>query len=319
MVYAILLGLGLFLAQDVAVKKMSILLTGGSGFIGRHFCYSAVAQGAQVTVLTRDLAVAARVLPREVRLHENLVDICDEEKFDVVLNLAGEPLGNNRWTTARKKLFLDSRVRVTEKLLTFFDRRESRPKLVISGSAVGYYGHNSALLDESSSAANGFSHQLCRSWEDIALGFESLGSRLCFLRTGIVLGESGALARMLPAFRMGLGGPIGDGEQYMSWIHRNDMISLIYHCIKDKSISGPVNATAPNPVTNREFAGMLGAALRRPAVLRMPSMMARALFGEMAEELLLNGQRALPRVALESGFVFQFPDLKSALVDLVEP
>ena len=318
MVYAILLGLNLFLARDVAVRPMSILVTGGSGFIGRHFCESAIARGAQVTVLTRDRAKAARFLPRGVSLYENLNDIGNEEIFDIVVNLAGEPLGDNRWTAKRKKLFIDSRVGITERLLTFFGRRESRPKHVISGSAVGYYGHSSVPLDESSSGSAGFSHQLCRSWEDTALGFESLGSRVCLLRTGIVLGESGALARMLPAFRMGLGGPLGDGGQYMSWIHRDDMISLINHCIEDKGIRGPVNATAPNPVTNREFASMLGATLRRPANIRMPSVMAKALFGEMANELLLNGQRILPTVVLEGGFVFRFPNLESALVDLLE-
>ncbi|MDE0841895.1 MAG: TIGR01777 family oxidoreductase [Porticoccaceae bacterium] len=299
------------------MQGKSILLTGGSGFIGRHFCRSAVQSGAAVTVLTRDVRSAAKVVPESVTLCARLDQIDADKSFDTLVNLAGQPLAAGRWNVARKREFFISRVDFTARLVNFFDRRSQPPKQVISGSAVGYYGPGKAPVNELSAPADGFSHQLCDRWEAAARGFEGLGSRVCYLRTGIVLGELGALARMLPAFRLGLGGPIGDGQQQMSWIHRDDMISLIAHCIDHPTLSGPVNATAPKPVSNRQFSRALGRALGRPALLAMPGAIIRLLFGEMGDELLLRGQHALPEVLLTSGFKFKYPDLEVALEALL--
>ena len=296
----------------------SLLLTGGSGFIGRHFCRSAIRSGISVTLLTRNVTAAASVVPETVRLCASLEDIDADTHFDTVVNLAGEPLGDGRWSSARKGKFFTSRVDFTEALVDFFSRRNTPPKQVISGSAIGYYGPGTEPVNESSTATEGFSHTLCHRWEVAASGFERLGSRVCYLRTGIVLGELGALARMLPAFRLGLGGPMGDGEQYMSWIHRDDMVALIKHCIDHPTLSGPVNATAPAPGSNRQFSRELGRALRRPEALPMPAVMARLLFGEMADELLLQGQCVLPEALLATDFRFQYPELGIALEALLD-
>ena len=189
---------------------------------------------------------------------------------------------------------------------------------MISGSAIGYYGPGEQAVDETTAPVDGFSHQLCRTWENSARRFEALGCRICYLRTGIVLGEEGALARMLPAFKLGLGGPIGNGLQWMSWIHINDMVELIVHCINNPEIAGAINATAPNPVTNQEFSATLAGLLERPNFFRMPAFMIKLLFGEMGEELLLQGQKVLPAKALNSRFKFQFSNLKGALSNILD-
>ncbi|MGB1869101.1 MAG: TIGR01777 family oxidoreductase [Porticoccaceae bacterium] len=298
----------------------SILITGGSGFIGRHLSLEAIAQGWQVIVLTRNIVAAAGRLPAEVRLIESLDSLGDEERIDAVVNLAGEPLAAARWTEARKQQFIHSRVETTEALYQFFLKREQRPEVVVSGSAIGFYGAGNGQdmpVDESATAVDNFSHQLCGRWEQSAEPFASLGIRLICLRTGIVLGEEGALAKMLPPFRLGLGGPVGDGQQWMPWIHIRDMVALILHCVDRTELSGPVNATAPNPVRNRDFSRQLGAALHRPAILPMPGPLVRLLFGQMGDELLLQGQRVIPRKVQDSGFNFQYPLLDDALDDLL--
>lgn len=295
----------------------SVLVTGGTGFIGRHFCRSALARGMRVTVLTRDVKAAKQNLPPETRLCGSLDELRSHDTFQIVVNLAGEPLAARRWNTARKQSFYTSRVGFTDRLVTFFKNHHQVPDHVISGSAVGFYGPSQAPLDETSSPIDSFSHRLCRDWESSARAFEALGSRVCCLRTGIVLGEQGALSRMLPAFKVGLGGPLGSGEQWMSWIHRDDMVASIHHCIDHVELRGPVNATALNPVTNRQFTRALGVALQRPTILPMPAFMARLLFGEMADELLLQGQNVRPAALSASGFKFLYPQLEVALSSLL--
>jgi len=298
----------------------TILITGGTGFIGRHLSTEASARGWQVVVLTRDTVAAAHRLPAEVRLIESLDRLGDDQTVDAVVNLAGEPLAAGRWTEARKQKFISSRVATTEALYQFFAAREQQPEVLVSGSAIGYYGAGNAQdkpVDESAAAVDNFSHQLCKSWEKSAAPFESLGIRLVRLRTGIVLGEEGALAKMLPPFKLGLGGPVGDGRQWMPWIHISDMVALILHSVDKAELSGPVNATAPNPVRNRDFTRALGAALHRPAIFPMPGPVVKLLFGQMGEELLLQGQRVIPRKVQDSGFNFQYPLLEGALADLL--
>lgn len=291
----------------------SIFLTGGSGFIGQHFCNHAEKLGFQLCVLTRKPDAAAARLPVSVRLITQLNELEDDYAPDIIVNLAGEPLAAGRWTRRRKQRFYESRVTLTDQLYDFFAAREHRPKVMISGSAIGYYGPGNQPVDENSSAVDGFSHQLCHAWEQSAKRFETLGCRVCYLRTGIVLGEEGALARMLPPFKMALGGPIGSGRQGMSWIHVDDMVAVIAHCINNPEMVGAVNSTAPNPVSNAQFSAALGSVLKRPAVLPMPAFMVKILFGEMGEELLLQGQYVLPNKLLATEFTFQYPDLENAL------
>ena len=295
----------------------SILVTGGSGFIGSAFCKKAVDRGNKVTVLTRNPASAAKSLPEEASLIKQLDELDEGQAIDTVLNLAGEPLAEGRWNDQRKQAFYDSRVGTTQQLFNFFEGRELKPELIISGSAVGYYGPGSRPMSEVSSPVDCYSHRLCNAWEATAKQFDVLGTRVCKLRVGIVLGDKGALSRMLPAFKLGMGGPIGSGKQWMSWIHIDDMVELIFHCMKRTDIRFAINATAPNPVTNREFSKMLGSVLHRPAMFTMPAGMVKLLFGEMGQELLLEGQRVVPTKALETSFEFQYPVLRDALENLV--
>ena len=295
-----------------------ILITGGRGFIGQALCPALLAEAHSITVLTRDPEAAARRLPPPVAYIDRLDAIADIPPVDVLINLAGEPLAGRRWNPQRKSLFLSSRVELTRHLASYFSRN-TPPKVVVNGSAIGFYGpHGDEVLDESSDGVTSFSHQLCAEWEGQAMAFEDLGARVCCLRIGIVLGSGGgALSAMLPAFRAGLGGPMGSGRQWMSWVHRTDLVRLILHCLSCEEVRGPVNGTAPEPVTNREFSRTLGRVLHRPAVLPMPGFALRLLFGEMADELLLSGQRVAPAKALATGFEFQFPELEPALADVL--
>ena len=228
----------------------TILITGGTGFIGRHLCQRLIADNWQVIVLTRNSKAGARQLPGTVRLVGNLDQLEAELIIDAVVNLAGEPLAEGRWTAARKERFYSSRIGTTEQLCSFFAARTQRPKVVISGSAIGFYGAGNggiSPVDECSPAVDNFSHQLCSSWEQSASAFEALGARLVYLRTGIVLGHGGALEKMLPPFKLALGGPIGDGQQWMPWIHIKDMVALIMYCLSSEDIAGAVKANGAKP------------------------------------------------------------------------
>lgn len=297
----------------------TILITGGSGFIGRYLCRQLCAEGWRVIVLTRDANRAKVRLPDAIQLIENLDELPEDLVIDCLINLAGEPLGESRWTAAKKALFYASRIGTTEHLYQFFAARAQPPKVVITGSAIGFYGAGNGddAIDETAASDDSFSYQLCSQWEQSAAKFESMSCRVVYLRTGIVLGLEGALAKMLPAFKLALGGPIGDGQQWMPWIHIDDMVSLIIHCLVNSNITGAINATAPNPVRNREFASALATTLGRPAVVPMPSFAVKLLFGQMGDELLLQGKRVIPRKLQDSGFNFQYPFLQPALMDVL--
>ncbi len=295
-----------------------VFVTGGSGLIGHRLCHRLSADGYRLTVLSRDPERARRRLPAECRLVSDVRDLEQRPPVAAVINLAGEPLAASRWTARFKETLQQSRVGLTHRLFDYFGGLSEPPSVVISGSAIGYYGpHGDEPLDEAGSRSDCFSSRLCSDWEAAAREFESLGSRVCRLRTGVVLDrEEGALTAMLPAFRMGLGGPLGNGRQWFSWIHRDDIVALIVHLLREESLSGPFNGTAPEPVTNRDFSRALGRALKRPARLPLPGPVARVLFGQMADELLLSGQRVIPRRALDTGFEFRYPRLPEALEDL---
>ncbi len=290
-----------------------VLITGGSGFIGSTLSQFFLDQQYHVTVLTRQNALLQRSTQQLQYIHA-LADIASDAAFDAIINLAGEPLSEKRWDIDSKKLFVSSRVQMTQQLIQLMHRLTHKPEVFISGSAIGWYGHqDAAKLTEESSFNISYSHDLCQQWEQAANEAQSLGVRTVMLRIGIVLAaEGGSLQALLPAFRFGLGGKLGHGKQYWSWIHRHDLIRLIDHCISS-DIKGAVNATAPEPVTQAEFAQCLAKVLRRPCLIPMPAWLARGLLGEFADEVLLNGQRVIPKKAEQSGFNFLHSELPSAL------
>ncbi|MEL1265776.1 TIGR01777 family oxidoreductase [Pseudoxanthomonas putridarboris] len=293
---------------------MHVLITGGTGFIGTALCDRLLQAGHALTVLTRDPA-RARTRLSAVRAIASLDEARDVE---AVVNLAGEPLTAGRWNAARKQAFRTSRIGTTQQLVAWMARQPVRPRVLVSGSAIGYYGpRDDTPLDESASPGDDFAAQLCRDWETEAIHAEALDVRTCRVRTGIVLAaDGGALAKMLPPFRLGAGGPMGDGRQWMSWIHRDDLVRLIQWLLDSDHAGGAYNGTAPQPATNRDFARSLGKALHRPALLPTPAPVLKLVFGEMAQ-LLLTGQRVLPAHALAEGFDFRFPTLDAALHDLL--
>ncbi len=293
---------------------MHILITGGTGFIGRQLCPSLLKAGHKITVLTRNKSRAAQHLAG-VHWIEQLQAAT---AVDAIVNLAGEPLAASRWSPARKQLFRDSRIGTTSQLVAWIESLAQRPRVLVSGSAIGYYGaHDDTPITETAHPGKDFAATLCRDWETEALRARALGLRVCTLRTGIVLGrDGGALAKMLPPFRLGVGGPMGDGRQWMSWVQCSDLVRLIQWLLENDAASGAYNGTAPVPVTNREFARTLGLVLQRPARLTTPAFALKLLFGEMAT-LLLEGQRVLPARAEAEGFEFSYRELQPALRDLL--
>jgi len=297
-------------------KTMNILVTGGTGFIGKALCARLLREGHEVAVLSRQ---PESVLP-PLRPIATMDALSDSDSFDIVINLAGEPIANKRWSRRQKQRLVDSRVNTTRQLISFFKRTASRPQLFISSSAVGFYGLNPdpEQTTEQSNGDDSFGSQLCQQWEAVALEAEALGIRTCVLRIGLVLGrDGGALSKMKPAFKLGLGGRLGHGEQWMSWIHRDDLLGIVMHCLADSSLRGVINATAPHPVTNREFTASLGAVLKRSTFFTAPAFALKLVLGQMAEELLLSGQKVLPTKISASGYTFKYQDLLTALSDSV--
>lgn len=299
---------------------MKILMTGGTGFIGRHLSPVLLARGHDLTVLSRSPQRRRPLLPDDVRLVASLDDIPDDALPDAVINLAGEGIADRRWSAARKRVLLDSRVQTTRTLSDWLGRRGLRPQVLISGSAVGFYGDaGGAELTESSPAMRrDFSYLLCDAWEQAARELANRhGARLCVLRTGVVLGaHDGMLARLLPAYRLGLGAQLGNGQQWLSWIHIDDMVALIMRSLESPAASGVYNAVAPQPVQQARFHRALASHCRRPGVLRVPALPLKLALGEMST-LLLGGQKVLPERLLEQGFSFRFADLDAALQDLL--
>jgi len=298
--------------------RQAILVTGGTGFIGRRLVAAMVAAGHEVTVLTCSPGPAA-ALPAPVRIVTGLDQIADDARIDAIVNLAGEPISDGLWTLAKRRRILRSRLHVTRDVLHLIRRLQSRPQVLVSGSAIGWYGlRGDEALDETANGEACFSRRLCVAWETAAAGIEAFGVRVVRLRIGLVLAsEGGVLSRMLTPFEFGLGGPFGAGRQWMSWIHRDDLVRLICHTITDPALTGPVNATAPEPERNIDFAHVLGRALGRPALIPVPALPLRLGLGAFADELLLGGQRIMPKAAVVSGFRFLYPDLASALAAIV--
>jgi len=294
---------------------LKILITGGSGFIGQHLCRRLAAHGHELIVLSRRPRRVAKLLPEETRIVSSLDDIVDDEPIDGIINLAGESLFAGRWTERRKKVLFDSRIGVTQGLVGLVSRLQRKPAVMVSGSAVGFYGDagNAELTEDSAARKRDFGYLLCDAWEQSARPVSRQGVRLCLVRTGIVLGrDGGMLGKLLPVYRLGFGAMLGDGSQWLSWIHIDDMVAILVRAVETPGIDGVFNATAPAPVTQREFHRSLASAVKRPAFLRVPSVALRAGLGEQSE-ILLGGQRVYPRRLEQQGFVFRFPDLTSAL------
>jgi len=289
---------------------MHILVSGGTGFIGEALCPQLAQDGHDVVVWSRqpDPKVA-----QGVRAIQRLGELTGPNP-DAVINLAGASIADGRWTEARKRLLVDSRVNTTRKLVEWMRGMESPPKALISASAVGYYGEQGdRIITEDTPPTPGFTHDLCEQWENEALKAESLGVRVCLVRTGVVLDrDGGALAKMLLPFKMGAGGRLGSGKHYFPWIHRADIVAIYQWLVANGQASGPYNASAPNPVTNAEFTRALGKTLKRPTLFPMPEPVLRLLFGEMSE-LLLVSNRMMPTRLLDEGFEFQYPELNQAL------
>ena len=295
---------------------MHILLTGGTGLIGSALRAELESQGHSITLLTRSVAKAGGV-----PAVSSLDAISSSERIDAVVNLAGAPI-SKRWTAAYKKQLLTSRLDTTKALNELILRLETKPKVLLSASAIGFYGsQGDEAIDESycpNQAQDQFTHQLCHAWEQEAQRAGESGVSVRIARLGVVLADQGgALRSMLPAFKLGLGGKIGSGQQYFSWIHIQDAVAALSFLLNDeKATDGAYNLTATNPVTNAEFSTALGTAIRRPARLPLPAAMVRLLFGEMGAALLLEGQRVVPRKLQAAGFEFSYPDINSALDSL---
>lgn len=292
---------------------MRVLVSGSSGLIGSAVLERLLADGHQVVRLVRRPPAAG-----EVRWDpaEGTLDPADLAGVDAVVHLAGEPIGAKRWRPAQKQRILDSRVKGTRLLATTLAQLDRPPRVLVSGSAIGYYGlRGDEVLTEESSAGSGFLAEVTVQWEAATLTAEQAGIRTVHLRTGIVVsGAGGALARMLPLFKLGLGGRLGRGEQWWSWITLEDEVGIIVHALGDRTLSGPVNATAPNPATNRDFTKALAKLFRRPAVLAVPRpALALVMGSELADQVALAGQRVLPVAAQASGYRFSSPDLEPGL------
>lgn len=298
---------------------MHIVVTGGTGFIGSALSEQLAAQGHRVTLLTRDTNRAWRRLGNfcEYMEWDGISPGTWETSFEeveAVVNLAGASIADERWTESRKRHLIENRVSATRLVVQALGRRASRPVVLISGSGVGYYGaSDDRLLDERAERGSGFLADLSEAWEAEACRAEALGVRVVRLRIGMVLErDGGALPRMLLPFKLFVGGPIAPGTQWVSWIHRQDLIGLIQWAITNHTISGPLNAAAPGAVTMAEFCRLLGRVMGRPSWLSVPGFAVKLALGEMGT-LLTTGQRVMPMVALSSGFPFVYPDLESAL------
>ncbi|HET7436945.1 MAG TPA: TIGR01777 family oxidoreductase [Thermoanaerobaculia bacterium] len=294
---------------------MNIVVAGGSGFIGEPLVKRLLARGDSVAVLSRNPAKvsAGRALQWDGKTQGAWRD--DVANADVVINLAGENVGEGRWTAERKRRLIDSRIDATRALVEALQSKPSHARTFINASAVGIYGFDrgDAVLDENAPRGNGFLADLVVRWEEAARAAEPL-ARVVAIRFGVVLApEGGALAKMLLPFKLGGGGPIGSGKQWMSWIDREDVLRMIEWAIDTPKARGVYNATAPNPVANRDFARTLGHVLHRPSLLPAPAFALRAAFGEMAGEILLGGQRVVPSRAQADGFVFRETSLEGAL------
>lgn len=295
---------------------MKILITGGSGFIGSNFIKKFPEH--QFIVLARNIDRAKLTLSNKHRFYSNLNQISPDESIDAIINLAGEPIANKRWSASQKNILETSRCQITQDLVSWIKRAHTKPLCFLSGSAIGIYGTSiDHAFTESDAAGEDFSSYLCHKWENTARSADE-STRVVLLRTGIVLAANGgALKKMSLPFKLGLGGVIGSGQQWMSWIHVDDYLNAIEMLLKDESCHGPYNLTAPEPARNSVFVKALANSLHRPALLPMPAFVMKLALGEAAT-LVLDGQKVLPQKLLENGFSFRFNNISAALNNVFE-
>lgn len=297
---------------------MRILITGGTGLIGRQLCKALLHEGHELTALSRNPKSVPVKCGQTVKAMQALSEWTPDTVFEAVINLAGEPIIDLPWTEARKQSLWDSRVTLTAELVKCIEHAEQKPKVLLSGSATGYYGDcGSTILDEAAAPASDFGAELCAAWEKAGLKAAESNVRVCILRTGLVLDAAGGLlGKMLLPFKLGLGVRLGSGHQWMSWIHIDDYVAIVLRLLKEPGAIGIFNMTAPKPVTNKEFTETLAKVLHRPALLLAPSLVLKFGLGERAY-LLLGGQRAIPAKVQALGCQFVYPELEGALKSLL--
>ncbi|WP_424410517.1 TIGR01777 family oxidoreductase [Pasteurella sp. PK-2025] len=289
---------------------MNIFITGATGFIGSSLIPHLVSTH-QVTALVRNTAQAKKRLPTKVKLVDSLSSFSNFNDVDAVINLAGEPIFDHRWTPAQKQKLLTSRVALTQQLAQLINQSHTPPTVFISGSATGYYGDQGEnTVNENTLPKNGFTTFLCKQWEAAA---QQANTRVCLIRTGIVISpKGGALASMLPLYRFGLGGKLGNGQQYWPWIALEDMLQGILFLLENQSLQGAFNFTSPHPLPQGEINRLLGRQLKRPCFAHVPACILKLMLGERSQ-LLLDSQKVLPQALIDAGFVFQYPHFEQAL------
>lgn len=301
---------------------MKVAITGATGFVGRRLVERLQEQGHQSLILTRNPTAAKRAFPTlEIVAYTPTESGSWQQAIagcNAVVNLAGEPIAETRWTPKHKQEILNSRQLGTQKIVEAIAQANPQPAVLVNTSAIGYYGTNeTASFDETSPAGNDFLAEVCQAWEAEAKKVKEAGVRLVILRFGIVLGNGGALAKMIPPFKLFAGGPLGTGRQWLSWIHLDDLVNLILAALNRPDIEGVLNATAPNPVRMSELCQMIGKTLDRPSWLPVPSFALEALLGEGAK-VVLEGQQVLPKRTTSYGFEYQYPTVKQALEEILD-
>jgi uncharacterized protein len=300
---------------------MKVAITGATGFVGSRLVEQLLAEGHQVVVLTRHAEAAQQKFPTATIVPYSPTTAGEWQSAiagcEGVVNLAGEPIAEQRWTPAVKQTLLNSRKLTTDLLVQAIAQANPRPSVLVNASAIGFYGTSEiATFDETSEAGHDFLAEICQAWESAAKSVTPTGTRLVILRLGIVLGMGGALGKMLTPFKLFAGGPLGTGKQWFSWIHRDDVVRLIIRALTDPTMAGVFNATAPNPVRMNDLCTTLGQVMHRPSWLPVPSFALEALLGDGAQ-VVLEGQQVLPKQTLASGFQYQYPELKPALEEIL--
>ena len=308
-----------YLQSEGKWVTMNYLITGGTGCIGQSLITQLEKMDASITVLSRSLDKAKRLLSQNITVI-NTLTLENVEQADIIINLAGEPIADKRWSNAQKDLICKSRWSITQNIVNLIKQSTQKPKLFISASAIGIYGKQdiTPITEEFTQYTKEFTNTVCDNWERIALKAENKFTRVALLRTGIVLAKNqGVLAKMLPPFKFGLGGKMGSGGQVMSWIHIEDMVNAIVHIINEPTLTGAINMTAENAVTNKEFSYQLAKILKRPCIFTTPKFVMKAIFGEMSD-LMIYGQNVYPKKLLSSKFSFKFNKIDHALQSIIK-
>ena len=294
---------------------MNILVTGASGFIGRNLLALFHEKNINVVALTRN---KNNFYDKRIKVVSSLDSIANDYRIDAIVNLAGAAI-DKRWTPSYKNTLLESRINVTSAIYSLVARLDHKPMTIISASAVGYYGSSGDVIIKENAKPNPeFTHDLCRKWEKEALKIKEFGCKVAIIRLGVVLGKNGGmLKKVLPPFKLGLGGKIGSGKQYISWVHMHDVLQAIVFLLESSDDNLFYNLTSPKPVTNSEWTSILASAVNRPALLPMHKCLVGLLFGEMGETLLLKGQRVIPNALTNAGFEFKYNTVDKAIYDIL--